>query len=545
MKHIPGSKTTAAGVRAAAEARAVARNTTVAVATGVVVEVATPSPSPASISSSSSSSNSLDAIEPWTVPPKNKTVRFILPPEVIPEDTDTSDDEEVPESEQNNKAVEVAPSIVDSISLSVTEGREMTPLPDSTSAERHSVASSSDPPTPISPSVATNINVVHNIPKGSTKEMRSRPSTTQERSRRFTPLGFRPPMLRRSSAMNSSDLVENMMDEVDETKEHALAVNEARGSKRAADRVGTSSAQGRDTTQGKDMAIGVDAVKEVPVSIVKKTVRFTLPPEVIPEDTDTSDDEEASEPEQNNKAVEVVSSNVDPTSLSVVDNQEMTPTPDSPSAKGHSVASSSDPPTPISPSVTANINVHSVPRGSTREMRSRPSTAQESSRRFTPLGFRPPMLRRSSAVNSSDLFEDTVQGKGAVQGRDKAIVMDDVEKGPRSLDSCSAEAAADLSYPTRIALASSSSVDISPSASSSSSRAASKRRKEEKATFTPAATTIGSKWKQPIPIETLATASSSSASSPTKAKATEVMAHKVMLSPRKPGSDIEIADDKK
>ncbi|KAG0248197.1 hypothetical protein BG011_000365 [Mortierella polycephala] len=121
MKHIPGSKTTAAGARAAAEAQAVARNTTVAVATGIVVEVTTPFPSPAPVRSSSSTLNSLDAIVPWTVPPAKKTIQSTLPLEVIPENPDISDDEKTSEPERSNNTVDVVPSSVDSALLSITE----------------------------------------------------------------------------------------------------------------------------------------------------------------------------------------------------------------------------------------------------------------------------------------------------------------------------------------------------------------------------------------------------------------------------------------
>ncbi|KAF9177090.1 hypothetical protein BGZ50_009208 [Haplosporangium sp. Z 11] len=217
MKHIPGSKTTAAGVRAAAEARVVARNTTVAVATGVIVEVAIPSPSSAPVSSSSSAFNILDAIEPWTVPLANKTVRFTLSPENIPEDININDDEEIPESEQYNKTVDVVSSNVDCTSLSVTKSREMTPSPDSPSAKKYSLASPPNSPSPISSSIVENLNVVRIAPRGSTKEMRARPSTAQRGSHRFTPLGFRPPTSRRPSIFYSFNLFEDTMDRVVET----------------------------------------------------------------------------------------------------------------------------------------------------------------------------------------------------------------------------------------------------------------------------------------------------------------------------------------
>ncbi|KAF9179254.1 hypothetical protein BGZ51_007034 [Haplosporangium sp. Z 767] len=398
VTHIPGSKTTAAGVRAATDARAVARNTTAAMATGIVVEVATPSPSPAPVSSSSSAPNSLDAIEPWTVPLTKKTVRFTLPPEIITEDTDTSDNEEAPEPEQYNNTVDVVPSSVDSTPLSVTESRELTPFLDSPSAKRYSLASPPDSPPPINLSVVVNPSATRSVPRGSIKEMRPRSSAAEESSRRFTPLGFRPPMLRRSSAVNSFDLSEDTMDEVVETdmnkvsddfqtarkteqkqettdrlQKHALAVNETRDSKRAAKRVG------------------------------------------------------------------------------------------------------------ISP----------------------------------------------------------------VQDEDTMIVVDDVKEVPVPLDSSSAEVAADSSHPARIALASSSNVDVSPPVSPS--KTASKKCKKEKATFTSVATMIGSRRKQPVPTKALATTSSSStsssSSSPTKATAAGVISHKRMLPSRRPGPVIELTDD--
>ncbi|KAF9177328.1 hypothetical protein BGZ50_008867, partial [Haplosporangium sp. Z 11] len=133
--------------------------------------------------------------------------------------------------------------------------------------------------------------------------------------------------------------------------EHALIVNDAGDSKRVADRVGTSPVQGKGTVQGNDMAIVTNNDKEVPAPLAKNTVRFALPLEVIPEDMGTGDDEEAPEPEKNNKTVDVVPSNVDSTSLSITKSRELTLLPDSPSAKRHSLPSPPSPPTSIRLSV--------------------------------------------------------------------------------------------------------------------------------------------------------------------------------------------------
>ncbi|KAF9176541.1 hypothetical protein BGZ50_000383, partial [Haplosporangium sp. Z 11] len=413
----------------------------------------------------------LNAIEPWSVPPKNKTVRFTLPPEDIPEDTDTSDDEEAPEPEQYNKAVEVAPSIVNSTSQSVTEGRERTPLPDSTSAKRYSLTSLSDPSTPISPSVATNVNAVHNVPRGSTKKMRARPFTAQGRMCRFTPLGFRSPTLRRSSIFYSLDLSEDTTNGVVETKEHAPVVKDAGGSKQEADRVGTSPVQGR---------------------------------------------------------------------------------------------------------------------GSTKGMRARPSTAQGRLRRFTPLGLRPSMSRRTSIFYSFELFEDTMDGVVAtnaskvsgstqatkkieqklptierpqkralavnntrdskrvanevgtslMQGKDTVMVANDVKKAPMSLGNRSAKVAAGSPHPVRIALASSSSSNMNVSSPVSPSKTATKKCKKEKATLASVAAMTGSKQKRPARTKTLSavpsSSISSSSSSPVNVTAAGIMAQKEKLPSRRP-----------
>ncbi|KAG0242699.1 hypothetical protein BG011_003255, partial [Mortierella polycephala] len=208
----------------------------------------------------------LDTIAPRTAPLVKKTIKFTLTLDVIPEDTDISDDEEAPEPEQNNNTVDVAPSNVDSAIPPITENRESAP----------------DSSSPTNLSAAANFDVVRRTPRGSTREMRPRPST-QESSRRFTPLGFRPPMLRRSSAVKSFDLFEDTADEVagtdlgkdldvvvgndldkvsddeqtarkteqalatiDRPQKHALAMDDTRDTKRVARIVGTSRAREED-----------------------------------------------------------------------------------------------------------------------------------------------------------------------------------------------------------------------------------------------------------------------------------------------------------
>ncbi|KAG0246570.1 hypothetical protein BG011_002388, partial [Mortierella polycephala] len=91
------------------------------------------------------------------------------------------------------------------------------------------------------------------------------------------------------------------------------------------------------------------------------------------------------------------------------------------------------------------------------------------------------------------------------------VVADDIKEMPVPLKSNSAEAAADSSHPAHIAAASSSNVDISPPASPS--KTAPKKYKKKKAGLTSTATMIGSSRKQPVPIEVLTTASTSSRSS--------------------------------
>ncbi|KAG0248066.1 hypothetical protein BG011_000559 [Mortierella polycephala] len=464
MKRIPGSKTTAAGVRAAAEARAVARNTTVAVATGVVIEVPAPSPSSAPVRSSFLNPNSPGTITPWTVPPER---RFTLLPEVMPANPDIGNDQEVPEPEQNNSTVAVVPSSV-------------------------------GPSSPINLLVAANLDVARNAPRGSTRGMRPRPSTTQEGSRRFTPLGYRPSMLRRSSAMSSLNFFEDTTDDVQIAKmteqmpaaidrpsietmigssqkqqvptKTLTAASTSSKSSLSSPSIKTRAARVRATPEARavarntTVAVATGVVVDVPTPspsptsvrssssapnsqdaiepwtapLARKTERFTLPLETIPEDTGIRDDEEAPEPEKNNRAVNVAPSSVDSVLLSITESQE--------SAPGSSSSTNL--------TAAANFDVaRRAPRGSAREMRPRPSATQERPRRFTPLGFRPPMMRRSSAWNSLNFFEDTadeavgtdldVSDVVVVNNTDK--VSDDVqiarmaEQTPATIDRPSAE----------------------------------------------------------------------------------------------------------
>ncbi|KAF9177085.1 hypothetical protein BGZ50_009234 [Haplosporangium sp. Z 11] len=93
-------------------------------------------------------------------------------------------------------------------------------------------------------------------------------------------------------------------------------------------------------------------------------------------------------------------------------------------------------------------------------------------------------------------------GIASAQGRDKVIVVDDVEKVPVPLDNNSAEVAAGSTHSARITLASSSNVDASSSASSSpsSSKAVSMKCKEKKTILTSVVATIESRRKQAVPV---------------------------------------------